>query len=301
MKKNMWMKSLLAASIMAALSAGAVWAATPEEDAAIQQQGRTYNRKVEQGAEIKPEQEAVQTEDAHTRQSGNIKSKDGSPENDPSGRPNDGQARGERPDGMRGPRSGETRSERPDGMRGPRGGEMRGERPDGMRGPRGDENLTEEQRKQLAAEREKFFGNWNNMTEEQRHEATEKFIARIDEEKMKNMSEAEKKAFVKQQAERKAEREKVAKMTEDERHSYFQKKHDRMVKERTKDMSKEEKSRFLEREKHRQERMDASWKRWKSMTPAEKEQWKKDHPGRPFAPELQERGTERPDPAAEAK
>ena len=94
---------------------------------------------------------------------------------------------------------------------------------------------------------------------------------------MKNMTDDEKKAFEKSQAARKAEREKIAKMTEDERHEYFKQKHDKMVKERTKNMTKEEKERFLERDKRQQERMEAFWKKWKQMTPEEKEQWKQTH------------------------
>ena len=142
--------------------------------------------------------------------------------------------------------------------------------------------LTTEQRQQLAKEREEFFANWQNMSDKERHEATEKFIHRVNEERMKNMTDAEKKAFEKRQAAKKAEREKIAKMTDDERHEYFKQKHDKMVKERTKNMTKEEKERFLERDKRQQERMEAFWKKWKQMTPEEKEQWKKEH--RRFGP-----------------
>lgn len=85
-------KSMLAAGVLAALIAGSAFAATPEQDAAMQNQGHMYNNRVEQGA-VKTddasmqrqghmynkivEQRAVQTEDAATRQSGVIKSKDG--------------------------------------------------------------------------------------------------------------------------------------------------------------------------------------------------------------------------------
>ena len=129
----------------------------------------------------------------------------------------------------------------------------------------------------LAKEREQFFANWQTMNERERREATEKFINRVNEERMKNMTEDEKKAFEKKQEARKAEREKIAKMTDAERHEYFKKKHDEMVIKRTKNMTPEEKKRFLERDKRQQERMEAFWKKWQQMTPEEKEQWKKDH------------------------
>jgi hypothetical protein len=137
--------------------------------------------------------------------------------------------------------------------------------------------LTPEQHQQLAKEREEFFANWQNMSDRERRETTEKFIHRVNEERMKNMTDAEKKAFEKLQADKKAERDKIAKMTEDERHEYFKQKHDQMVKERIKNMTPEEKERFLERDKRQQERMEAFWKKWKQMTPEEKEQWKKSH------------------------
>ena len=79
------------------------------------------------------------------------------------------------------------------------------------------------------------------------------------------------------EAAKKAERDKIAKMTEDERHDYFKKKHDEMVNARIKNMTPEEKKRFLERDKRQQERMESFWKKWKQMTPEEKEQWKKAH------------------------
>ena len=137
--------------------------------------------------------------------------------------------------------------------------------------------LTQEQRQQLAKEREQFFANWSTMSDRERREATEKFISRVNEERTKNMTDAEKTDFEKRQAAKKAEREKIARMTEDERHEYFKQKHDEMVKERIKNMTKEEKERFLERDKRQQERMEAFWKKWKQMTPEEKEQWKKAH------------------------
>ena len=137
--------------------------------------------------------------------------------------------------------------------------------------------LSQEQRQQLAKEREQFFANWSTMSDHERREATEKFIHRVNEERMKNMTDAEKAHFEKRQAAKKAEREKIAKMTEDERHDYFKQKHDEMVKARIKNMNPEEKKRFLERDKRQQERMEAFWKKWKQMTPEEKEQWKKAH------------------------
>lgn len=85
-------KSMLAAGVLAALIAGSAFAATPEQDAAMQNQGHRYNEKVEQRTAKADdattqdqghtynkivEQRAVQTEDAATRQSGVIKSKDG--------------------------------------------------------------------------------------------------------------------------------------------------------------------------------------------------------------------------------
>ena len=286
MKKNFWTKGVAAAGILTALYAGSVFAATPEEDASMQKQGQSYNQKLESGQEqeVIPEQRAVQTEDAFTRQSRTLKSKD-SREND---------RIFQRRDGMHPKTHG-----RSDGPRASREGAFHRNRQNGFRHPYATEKLTPEQRKQLAAEREQFFADWSSMTEEQRHAATERFIARINEEKMKNMSEAEKRAFMKRQDERRAEREKVAKMSEDERHAYFQKKHDQMVKERAKNMDKEEKARFLEREKHRQERMDEFWKKWKTMTPAEKEQWRKEHPRRAFAPDLKGDGLRRSAPAPE--
>ena len=111
----------------------------------------------------------------------------------------------------------------------------------------------------------------------ERREATEMFISRVNEERTKNMTDAEKAHFEKRQAAKKAERDKIAKMTEDERHDYFKKKHDEMVNARIKNMTPEEKKRFLERDKRQQERMEAFWKKWKQMTPEEKEQWKKAH------------------------
>ena len=99
------------------------------------------------------------------------------------------------------------------------------------------------------------------MSDRERREATEKFISRVNEERTKNMTDAEKAHFEKRQAAKKAERDKIAKMTEDERHDYFKKKHDEMVNARIKNMTPEEKKRFLERDKRQQERMEAFWKK----------------------------------------
>ena len=258
-----WKKSLFVAGVLASLLAGSAFAATEAEDAATQQTGLEYNNKIEQNA---PDMEK------------------GRP---PFGFKKDGHHRP-------GPRHGDFRCHGPKGgpghhhdgeFRGPKDGP--GHHHDGeFRGHHAKMNrpgkLTPEQRQQLAKEREEFFANWQNMSDRERHEATEKFIHRVNEERMKNMTDAEKKVFEKKQAERKAEREKIAKMTEDERHEYFKQKHDKMVKERTKHMTKEEKERFLERDKRQQERMEAFWKKWKQMTPEEKEQWKNAH--RRFGP-----------------
>jgi hypothetical protein len=234
-----WKKSLLVAGVLASLLAGSAFAATEAEDAATQQKGLEYNNKIEQNA---PEMEK--------------------------GRPGFHKDGYHRP----GPRHGGFHKHQ-----GP------GHHHDGAfhkhHGERKDRpgKLTKEQRQMLAKEREEFFANWQNMSDRERREATEKFIHRVNEERMKNMTDVEKKAFEKRQADKKAEREKIAKMTEDERHEYFKQRHDKMVKERTKNMTKEEKERFLERDKRQQERMEAFWKKWKQMTPEEKEQWKKAH------------------------
>ena len=238
-----WKKSLFVAGVLASLLAGSAFAATEAEDAATQQKGLEYNNKIEQNA---PDMEK------------------GRP---PFGFKKDGHHRP-------GPRHGDCRCHGPKSDLGHHhDGEFRGHHAKMNRPGK----LTPEQRQQLAKEREAFFANWQSMSDSERHEATEKFIHRVNEERMKNMTDAEKKTFEKKQAERKAEREKIAKMTEDERHEYFKQKHDKMVKERTKHMTKEEKERFLERDKRQQERMEAFWKKWKQMTPEEKEQWKKEH------------------------
>lgn len=254
MKK--WKMTLVAAGVLATVLAGSAFAATEAEDAAIQQKGQDYNTKIEQQG---PGMEK--------------------------GRPPFAMDREGRPHGPRHHRDGE--------FCGPKGGPGHhhdGEFHEPKGGPghhhdgefRGEKQnrpgkLTPEQRQQLAKEREEFFANWQSMNDMQRREATEKFIHRVNEERMKNMTEDEKKVFEKRQAAKKAEREKIAKMTEDERHEYFKKKHDEMVKKRTQNMTKEEKERFLERDKRQQEGMEAFWNKWKQMTPEEKEQWKKEH------------------------
>ena len=255
MMKN-WKKSLVAAGILATVLAGSAFAATEAEDAATQQKGLDYNNKIEQQA---PDMEK------------------GRP---PHGFHKDGHHKpGPRHGGCRGPHDGPGPHH--DGeFRGPHGGP--GPHHDGFHKHHGEcqdkpGKLTPDQRQQLTKEREEFFANWQSMSDRERREATERFIHRVNEERMKNMTDTEKKAFEKRQAERKAERDKIAKMTEDERHEYFKQKHDKMVKERIKNMTKEEKERFLERDKRQQERMEAFWKKWKQMTPEEKEQWKKEH------------------------
>ena len=236
-----WKKSMVAAGVLATLLAGSAFAATEAEDAATQQSGQDYNQKIEQqvpGAE--------------------------------KGRPFRSYKDGHHKPG--------PHQHKFHGLYGCHGhhhdSEFHRRHSDSMDRPG---RLTQEQHQQLAKEREQFFANWSTMSDRERREATEKFIHRVNEERMKNMTDTEKADFEKRQAAKKAEREKIAKMTEDERHDYFKKKHDEMVKERTKNMTKEEKERFLERDKRQQERMEAFWKKWKQMTPEEKEQWKKAH------------------------
>ena len=255
-----WKKSIIAAGILATVLAGSAFAATEAEDAATQQKGLDYNNKIEQQG---PGMEKGRT---------------------PFGFKKDGHHRpGPCHGGFHGPRG---EGPHHDKFHGPHGGPWHHEDGNFHRHHEGKMNrpgkLTMEQRQQLAKEREEFFANWQNMSDRERREATEKFIHRVNEERMKNMSDEDKKVFEKRQAEKKAEREKIAKMTDDERHEYFKQKHDKMVKERTKNMTKEEKERFLERDKRQQERMEAFWKKWKQMTPEEKEQWKKEH--RRFGP-----------------
>lgn len=252
-----WKKSLLTAGILATVLAGTAFAATEAEDTATQQNGLDYNNKIEQQA---PDTEKgrppfAMDKDGHGHRrhhDGKLHRHHGGP-----GHHHDGEFRGLK-DGMDLHHDGHFHKHHGDNA----------DRPG---------KLTPEQRQQLAKEREEFFANWSSMSDRERREVTERFISRVNEERMKNMTEDEKKVFEKRQAERKAEREKIAKMTEDERHDYFKKKHDEMVKERTKNMTKEEKERFLERDKRQQERMEEFWKKWKQMTPEEKEQWKKDH------------------------
>ena len=236
-----WKKSMLAAGVLATLLAGSAFAATEAEDAATQQSGQDYNQKVEQqvpGAE--------------------------------KGRPFRSYKDGHHKPG--------PHQHKFHGLYGCHGhhhdGEFHRRHSDSMDRPG---RLTQEQHQQLAKEREQFFANWSTMSDRERREATEKFIHRVNEERMKNMTDTEKADFEKRQAAKKAEREKIAKMTEDERHDYFKKKHDEMVNARIKNMTPEEKKRFLERDKRQQERMEAFWKKWKQMTPEEKEQWKKAH------------------------
>ena len=260
-----WKKSLLVAGVLASLLAGSAFAATEAEDAATQQKGLEYNNKIEQQAPDMEKGRPGFARDGHHRPGPHH---GGFHKHNGPGPHHDGKFCG--PHGGPGPHhDGEFR-----GLHGGPGhhhGKFHGEKKDRPG------RLTKEQRQLLAKEREEFFANWHNMSDRERREATEKFIHRVNEERMKNMTDAEKKTFEKRQAAKKAEREKIAKMTEDERHEYFKQKHDKMVKERTKNMTKEEKERFLERDKRQQERMEAFWKKWKQMTPEEKEQWKKAH------------------------
>lgn len=279
MMKN-WKKSLLAAGILATVLAGSAFAATEAEDAATQQQGLDYNNKLEQQA---PGMEKGRPpfhmgKDGHRRHG---------PRHGEFRGPHDGP--GPHHDGFHkhpcgpGPHhDGEFRGPH-DGAGPHRDGFHKHHGPHGER-PDKPGKLTPEQHQLLAKEKEEFFANWQNMSDRERREATEKFIHRVNEERMKNMTDAEKTAFEKKQAEKKAEREKIAKMTDDQRHEYFKQKHDKMVKERIKHMTKEEKERFLERDKRQQERMEAFFKKWKQMTPEEKEQWKKDHQRRRSGP-----------------
>ena len=252
-----WKKSLVAAGVLATVLAGSAFAATEAEDAATQQRGLDYNNKIEQQA---PDMEKGHPpfgihKDGHHKPG---------PHHGHHGKPGPGHHH----DKVHGPHGGEG------SLGGP--GHHKGEfhRHHGEKKDRPGK-LTQEQRQQLAREREQFFANWQSMSDLERREATENFINRVNEERMKNMTEDEKKAFEKRQAAKKAEREKIAKMTEDERHEYFKQKHDQMVKNRTKNMTPEEKERFLERDKRQQERMEAFWKKWKQMTPEEKSNGRK--------------------------
>ncbi len=255
MMKN-WKKTLIAAGVMATLLAGSAFAATEAEDAATQQQGLDYNNKIEQQA---PDMEKGRPPFGFHKDGHRHGPHHGMHRHHGHGPHHDGEFRG--PHDGNGPMGGPCHHH----------GNFHDEKKDRPG------KLTPEQRQQLAKEREQFFANWQSMSDRERREATEKFIHRVNEERVKNMTDEEKKSFEKHQEAKKAEREKIAKMTEDERHEYFKQKHDQMVKERTKNMTKEEKERFLERDKRQQERMEAFWNKWKQMTPEEKEQWKKEH------------------------
>ena len=265
MLKN-WKTSLLAAGVLATLLAGSAFAATEAEDTAIQQKGLEYNNMIEQQA---PDKEKGRPP-FHMGKEGQHRPgpRHGGFHKHPGGPHHDGEFRG--PHGCKGPQGGPGQH---------RDGKFRMHHRNDLTRPG---RLSKDQRQMLAKEREDFFANWQSMSDRERHEATEKFIHRVNEERMKNMTDTEKKAFEKKQAAKKAEREKIAKMTDDERHDYFKKKHDEMVNARIKNMTKEEKERFLERDKRQQDRMEAFWKKWKQMTPEEKEQWKKEH--RRFGP-----------------
>ena len=256
---KIWKKSLLVTGVLAMVLAGSAFAATVAEDAEIQQKGLEHNKQIEQEA-LEYNNQAEQEGPYMHKFRHHGRRHHGFRHHGPCGGPRFHHHDGEFPGPYGGPGPHPEEFGGPHGGPGPHHGEFRGphhERP-GM--------LTHEQRHQLAKEREEFFANWQNMSDRERREATERFIHRVNEERMKNMTDAEKKVFEQRQAEKRAEREKIANMTEDERHEYFKKKHAQRVKERTKYMTKEEKERFLERDKRHQERMDAFWEKWKKMT-----------------------------------
>ena len=240
MFKN-WKKSMVAAGVLATLLAGSAFAATETEDAATQQRGLDYNTKIEQQVPDTEKGRPFRTHKVGHHKPGRHHHK------------------------LHGHHGGPGRHHV---------GNHHKHRRDNLSRPG---RLSREQRQQLAKEREQFFANWGTMSDRERREATEKFISRVNEERTKNMTDAEKAHFEKRQAAKKAERDKIANMSEEERHAYFKQKHDEMVKARIRNMTPEEKKRFLERDKRQQERMEAFWKKWKQMTPEEKEQWKKDH------------------------
>ena len=216
--------SLLVAGVLATLLAGSALASTPAQDAAVQNRGQMYNDRVEQGPaknddvsvqsrghryNERVEQRAVQTEDAASRQSRDIKSKDGS-------REWRGGCGGDR-DIFRHDRDGYRCRE---GIRQPgmRDGYRRHE---GFREAPGRRyKLTDAQKQQLGKDRNEIFKNWPDMTREERYEAREKFIQRVNEERMKNMTAEEQAVFRKEQAERKAEREKLFRMTPAEKEQW---------------------------------------------------------------------------------
>lgn len=142
--------------------------------------------------------------------------------------------------------------------------------------------LTAEQRTKLDAERRQLFADWQNMTPEQRREAHNKFQKSVRNEQMKNMTPAEKEKFLKEEARRDKERAefkaKWAKMTPAQREEYRTKQHDKMLKERTKGMTDEQKEAFLKRDAQIQKERAEFRTKWQQMTPAEREQWRKDHP-----------------------
>lgn len=142
--------------------------------------------------------------------------------------------------------------------------------------------LTAEQRTKLDAQRKEIFEKWQTMTPAERRAAHDKFHKVVREEQMKNMTPTEKEKFMKEEAKREKEqtefREKWAKMTPAQREEYRTKQHEKMLKERTKGMTSAQKEAFLKRDAQIQEERKAFHEKWVKMTPAEKEQWRKDHP-----------------------
>ncbi len=142
--------------------------------------------------------------------------------------------------------------------------------------------LTSEQKASLDTQRQKIFANWQNMTTQERRDAHKEFRKAVRAEQMKNMTSKEKEKFLKDEAKHKQERAdfkaKWAKMTPAEREAFRTKHHEKMLKERTKGMTGEQKKAFLKRDAEMEKSRQAFRTKWEKMTPAEKEQWRKEHP-----------------------
>lgn len=153
-------------------------------------------------------------------------------------------------------------------------------------GPQQLPKLTGLQRERLDAKRKELFANWQNMTPEQRRTAHNQFQKAVREEQMKNMTPEEQEKFQKEIAKRDKERAefkaKWDKMTPAQREEYRTKQHEKMLKERTKGMTAEQKEAFLKRDAQIQKERAEFRAKWQKMTPAEKEQWRKDHPRKEF-------------------
>jgi hypothetical protein len=149
-------------------------------------------------------------------------------------------------------------------------------------GPQQLPKLTGLQRERLDAKRKELFANWQNMTPEQRRTAHNEFQKAVRDEQMKNMTPEEQEKFQKEIAKRDKERAefkaKWAKMTPAQKEAYRTKQHEKMLKERTKGMTSEQKEAFLKRDAQIQKERAEFREKWQKMTPAEKEQWRKDHP-----------------------